>query len=134
MERNSRKNLVDHICRSMSRQNDVSVHRKACRRTSWRSRFPDPVPQHPAIIRHASGILVKPRRKCFHILVPVEPIDSETVDSWQGKILEVVKKFRSELKKNEERLIEQISTTQREVAELRKEITKLGEKPNSQAR
>ena len=109
----------------------------------WRSKSPDPVPQYPVNMRHASDVLVKPRRKCFHILVPVEPIDSETVVSWQGKILEVVKKFRSELKKNEERLIEQMSTTQREVAEqmsttqrevaeLRKEITKLREKLSSQ--
>ena len=133
MERNPRKNLVGHIYRSMSRQNDVSAHRKACRKTTWRSKLPDPVPQHPVIMRHASDLLVKPQKKCFHILVPVEPIDSERVGSWEGKILEVAKKFRSELEKNEERLIEQISMTHREVAELRKEITNLGEKPNSQS-
>ena len=94
------------------------------------ARDSDLLARGPGCMRHVSGITVQPLQRCFHFLVPAESIDADRTATWHGKILELVRMVRSELRKNEQQSANRWQAMETEVREMRKEITVLKEKPN----
>ena len=84
-------------------------------------------------MRHISGMTVQPLQRCFHFLVPAESIAADRAATWHGKILELVRMVRSELRKNEEQSANRWEAMESEVRELRREVAVLAEKADQTA-
>ena len=83
--------------------------------------------QGSTVMYHASGIAVQPLQRCFHFLMPAEPLGADRIATWQGKILELVNMIRQELRKSESKLADRMGNVERQVQEIRQGMRNLAE-------